>query len=660
MCGITGLLHIGSKAIDIDNQVKKMTESLSHRGPDSYGNWSDLNMGVGLGHSRLAILDLSIHGAQPMHSNSGRYVISYNGEIYNHYDLRLELKAQGISEWNGHSDTETILNAICEWGIEETLIALSGMFALAIWDNQLRTLTLARDRFGEKPLYFGWSENSFLFGSQLKAFEVFPMFQNKISKEALAKYLEFNYVPAPLSIYEDIFKLEPGCYVQITDQNLATQSFNISQYWSLEKVIQKNFKKNKSINEVELTENLHSQLKKTISDQMLSDVPLGAFLSGGIDSSLIVSLMQDISSQPIKTFTIGFEDETYDESKFARRIAEHLGTDHREYIATAKDAQDVIKLLPYLYDEPFADSSQIPTYLVSKLAKKDVTVVLSGDAGDELFAGYNRYFWAPKIWSKLSWLPLFLRKFIGKLIYLLSVDKWNKIGTAISFVTFKNIDINRIGDKAYKLADRLRNVKNISDLYLSLVTEWDNSSFLIKDYVEIDNINASQLNLNHSKNIQDIGLNEIEKMMYLDSISYLPDDILCKVDRASMGVSLESRVPFLDPKIAEIAWTMPLEMKIKNGRSKSVLRDILHNYVPEEFYDRPKAGFGIPIGDWLRTDLKTWAESLLSESIIVQDGIFNYLPINKIWNEHLSGKRDWTHKLWSILMFQAWLHRNNS
>jgi asparagine synthase (glutamine-hydrolysing) len=657
MCGFVGF--VADQAIpaeDYEALINKMADTIFLRGPDDYGSWVSNPNNLALGFRRLAIQDISQAGHQPMHSFDERYTVCFNGEIYNHLEIRksIEDKFPQLS-WRSHSDTETILYAIHVWGIENALKLISGMFALAVWDDDLKTLTLARDRFGEKPLYYGWSGQSFIFGSQLKAFKVFPSFQNKVSKIALAKYLKFNYVPSPLSIYEDVFKLEPGCYIEITEKNIQDRDIHVIQYWSLQETISQS-KKNVMLDENDVIKKLQLQLKKTISDQMLSDVPLGAFLSGGIDSSLIVSIMQEQSSQPIKTIPIGLEDQTYDESKHAKKIAEYLGTDHRELIVTAKDAQEVIKLLPDLYDEPFADSSQIPTYLVSKLAKQDVTVVLSGDAGDELFAGYNRYFWAPRIWKKISWLPHVARKVLANMIYFISADGWNKIGSFIAAISFGALAINRLGDKALKLADRLRSIATISDLYLSLVTEWDDTSFLLKDFSNPDIDNDLEGGALNGHEIKNFSLNDTEEMMYFDSITYLPDDILCKVDRASMGVSLEARVPFLDPKIAEIAWSINPNLKTKNGESKSVLRKILYTYVPKKLIERPKAGFGVPVGDWLRTDLKNWADNLLSEDRLKKDGIFHSGPIRKLWFEHLEGKRDWTPKLWSILMFQAWLH----
>ncbi len=656
MCGFVGF--IVDKSANLKNSeviIKNMSDTIIERGPDDCGFWSDRNKGISLGFRRLAIQDLTSAGYQPMKSTNGELILCFNGEIYNHYEIRSRLESEYSNiSWNGHSDTETILRALEFWGLKDTLKALSGMFALAIWDTKKERLTLARDRYGEKPLYYGWVNRSFLFGSQLKAFKEFPAFSNQLSTHAITQYFRFNYVPAPLSIYQDIFKLEPGCFIELDKKNISDKTLNVQQYWSLSEIITQ-AKNNLITDETKALKTLSAQLKSTIKDQMISDVPLGAFLSGGIDSSLIVSMMQEQSKTPIKTFTIGFDDKTYDESIYAKSVANHLGTDHSELILSTKDAQNVIKKLPDLYDEPFADSSQIPTYLVSRLAKTKVTVILSGDAGDELFGGYNRYFWAPRIWKNVSWMPYFLRKFVSKIVFLISVDHWNRFGKLASLATFNIFSISRLGDKAHKFADRLKEVNSIDDLYKSLVTQWDDPSFLIKNGdSSFSNIDFKIGALNGDR-IHSSELNEMEKMMYFDSISYLPDDILCKVDRATMGVSLEARVPFLDPKIAEIAWRIPNALKLKDGKSKAMLRKILEQYIPKELIERPKSGFGVPIGDWLRGDLQEWAEGLLSKDRIEEDGILNFSSIEKIWNEHLSYKRDWTHKLWSILMFQQWL-----
>jgi len=660
MCGFTGFLSC--QEIDktsIKETIIQMSDELISRGPDDSGTWTSHQDQVAFGFRRLSILDLSSAGHQPMVSSNNRYVICFNGEIYNHLELRelFEATSKNIS-WKGNSDTETILYAIEQWGIKKTLKNISGMFAISIWDKEKKVLTLARDRFGEKPLYYGWSSGSFIFGSQLNALKKFPLFNNRISLLALAKYLQLNYVPAPLSIFEEIFKLEPGCYLELSLENLNNKQIYIDQYWSLQDTIKQS--KNSLIFDEHLIEKkLTTQLKKTIKQQMLSDVPLGAFLSGGIDSSLIVAIMQELSSEPIKTFTIGFDEKSFDESGYARQVAEFLGTDHKELIVDSHDAQEVIKKIPILYDEPFADSSQIPTYLVSELARKEVTVALSGDAGDEIFAGYNRYFWAPKIWNKISWIPFPLRRVLSKIIYFLPMRSWEIIESVLNFI-FRKYAVRRLGDKAYKLADRLEHVHDISDLYKSLISEWKDSSHLIKNFPKDSSLIDLEVGKLKGSKIEQSNLRDMEKMMYYDSITYLPDDILCKVDRASMGVSLESRVPFLDPKISEIAWSIPSSLKVKNGKSKSILRNILYSYVPKELIERPKSGFGVPVGEWLRKDLKDWAEKLISISILEDDGIFHPEVIRNIWDEHLSGKRDWTHRLWSILMFQAWLHQDSS
>tara|TARA_B110001450_G_scaffold239547_1_gene247511 strand:- start:1287 stop:3263 length:1977 start_codon:yes stop_codon:yes gene_type:complete len=655
MCGLAGLINFESvDSSSLQVSIKGMTNALDHRGPDDMGIWIDAQASVALGHRRLAILDLSDAGHQPMHSKNDLLTLVFNGEIYNHLELRSRLeKHQNFSgTWLGSSDTETLLAAIECWGLEFALQQSVGMFALALWDKNDQKLFLARDRLGEKPLYYGWIENAFIFASELKSIKQHPSFNNDLNREAIKEFFRFNYVPAPLSIYQNIYKLEPGNILTSTPQELRDCSVTKAEYWSLSATVS-TAKNDLIIDEKSGLDAVESQLKKSINQQMLSDVPLGAFLSGGIDSSLIVSLMQEQSTSKIKTFTIGFENTAFDESPYARKVAEHLGTEHSELIVTSKETMEVIPSLPHIYDEPFADSSQIPTYLVCKAAKKGVTVALSGDAGDEIFGGYNRYFWAPQIWQKISWLPYSSRKMLGKSLSLMPVRHWNKLGSGINFFKKGSDGISSLGDKVHKLSSRLENVDTLKDLYLSLVTEFQDINKIV-----IDNSPASinsQL-VNFDSYLPDIqNMSPASLMMFCDTVSYLPDDILCKVDRAAMANSLETRAPFLDHRLIEIAWRLPENQKINKSHGKLPLRKILEKFVPNELIDRPKAGFGIPVGEWLRGPLRSWAEELLDHKKIQDAGYLHYEPIQKIWHQHLSGDYDWTPRIWSILMFQAWL-----
>jgi asparagine synthase (glutamine-hydrolysing) len=658
MCGFTGfLMSEAGKINEMEEVVSSMNSTLTHRGPDDKGLWIDNDEGIALGHRRLSILDLSTAGHQPMHSLSNRFTMVFNGEIYNHLEIRKELESSkaNIFHWKGHSDSETLLAAIEEWGLEKALQLSIGMFSIALWDRDKRVLSLARDRFGEKPLYYGWVNKSFVFGSELKAIKAYPGFNNPICRRALSNYLRFMYVPAPQSIYVDIFKLEPGQYLEIGSKDITGQTVKIKKYWSLEEEI-KEAQLNLFTNESEALETLESALNESIKMQMLSDVPLGAFLSGGVDSSLIVALMQKQSSQSVKTFTVAFEESEFDESPFAGEIARHLGTNHHELFVSSSEAQGVISKLPVIYDEPFADSSQIPTHLISMAAKKEVTVSLSGDAGDELFGGYNRYFWGPRIWSKISWIPFFMRNMISSSICSISQERWDILGASINKFQKASQGINRLGDKAYKLSETLNNVKSIDDLYFNLISIWHDSSNIIKG---IDLSNAEAIN-SRKKYPRSLDLDDASsRMMFWDSLNYLPDDILCKVDRAAMACSLETRVPFLDHRVSKIAWQLPTNMKIRGNEGKWALRQILYRHVPRELIERPKAGFSIPLGSWLRGPLRQWAETLLSEDRLIKEGYFYPEPIRTMWSDHLRGKRDWGHKLWTILMFQSWLEENN-
>ncbi len=670
MCGVTGfVVQPGTNAHELERVVGRMASAIQHRGPDGSDTWADAETGVALGHRRLAIIDLSPAGRQPMRSATGRFVVAYNGEIYNHREMRAELdKEAAVSAWRGHSDTETLLAAIERWGLEATLRRAVGMFAIALWDTHERTLHLVRDRFGEKPLYYGWTasgaQRAFVFGSELKAIRTYPGFANPICREALAQYMRFIYVPAPRSIYSGVYKLEPGCLLTLRGEPPSAPpreplragdtygSIAVQKWWSLGDAVVAGAA-NPISDEREAVDALESTLSDAVRLQSLADVPLGAFLSGGVDSSAIVALMQRQATQPVKTFTIGFEEKAYDESNYARAVAHHLGTLHSELYVTSKEAQDVIQHLPETYDEPFADSSQIPTHLVCRAARQHVTVALSGDAGDELFGGYNRYFWGPRIWARLAWLPYSARRALGAAITAIPPRGWDALGAPLNAVLPGSRGIARVGDKAHKLAARLRGVQDIDDLYRSLVSEWQDPAAVVLGengglIVEPDSVLSDAL--------PTTGLDDGQlRMMYRDSLSYLPDDILCKVDRAAMATSLETRVPFLDHRVVELAWRMPLDMKIRGNEGKWALRQVLYRHVPRELIERPKAGFGIPVGEWLRGPLREWAESLLAESRLRAEGYFRPEVVTRRWREHVSGARDHTLSIWAVLMFQAWL-----
>ena len=625
-----------------------MALAIRHRGPDDAGAWVDAEAGIALGHRRLSIIDLSPAGHQPMLSSCGRFVLAFNGEIYNHLVLRSELEKSGVSPvWRGHSDTETLLAGFAAWGVEATLQRSVGMFSIALWDKVEGCLTLARDRFGEKTLYYGWVSSAFgqafLFGSELKALHAYPGFDNPISRGALALFMRHCTVPAPYSIYEDVFKLQPGVILNLRKKDFAGRSPSLEPYWQLTDAVHKG-QSDLILDEKEAITNLEGVLRQAVAEQVVADVPLGAFLSGGVDSSTIVALIQTQSQRPVETFTVGFDDAGFDESHHALAVARHIGTNHHEIRLTSDDARLVIPLLPQLYDEPFADSSQIPTYLICQTARQNVTVAISGDGGDELFGGYNRYFWAERIWKRLAWMPSTLRMVLGNGIQVLPIEQWDALGRKL-----KGADaVERLGDKAYKLAYRMKTVKSLDDLYRSLVTEWPKEIDLVKGASHLSTL------LDESNLVKGISESE-HRMMLWDTLTYLPDDILTKVDRAAMGVSLETRVPFLDHRVVELAWRLPLSMKIRAGQGKWALRQLLYKYVPRELIERPKAGFAIPVGQWLRGPLRGWAEALLDERRLEQEGYLNPLPIRLAWQQHLSGKFDWTTRLWTVLMFQAWL-----
>jgi asparagine synthase (glutamine-hydrolysing) len=649
MCGLVGFLGgVASNSSDTVS-LRRMSDQIFLRGPDDAGDWSDSETRIALAHRRLAIVDLTPAGHQPMWSSDGRFVIVFNGEIYNHLSIRSELDRQGKAPiWRGHSDTETLLAGIQVWGIEDTLKKSIGMFAIALWDKQTKTLSLARDRLGEKPLYYGWQGDGeqavFLFGSELKALKAHPAFQAEIDRDALSLLMRHNYIPAPYSIYQGIRKLPPGCLLTVTK---AQREPTLVYYWSASGVISEGGGNPFSGSSEQAVNELEVLLKSAVLQQMMADVPLGAFLSGGIDSSTVVALMQAQSDRPVKTFTIGFNEAGYNEAVHAKAVAAHLGTEHTELYVTPQQALNVIPRLPSLYCEPFSDSSQIPTFLVSQLARQHVTVSLSGDAGDELFCGYNRYVMASRLWRKLSRFPAASRRLLASGLTALSPSGWNALLGPMQGMFPASLQQANLGDKLHKGAGVLA-ADSVDALYLGLVSHWDDPSNLILGGKEPPTLltgNSPQLS----------GLDDIQRMMALDTMTYLPDDILVKMDRAAMGVSLESRVPFLDHRVVEFAWRLPQSMKLHDGVGKWALRQVLYRYVPKALIERPKMGFGVPIDVWLRGPLKEWAESLLDESRLRREGFFNPLPIRQKWAEHLSGRRNWQYHLWDVLMFQAWL-----
>jgi len=622
-----------------------MAAALRHRGPDDQGVWVDPDAGLALSHSRLAILDLSAEGHQPMFSADGRFVIVFNGEIYNFHDLRSDLEKSGHS-FRGHSDTEVMLAAIVQWGLEAALKRFVGMFAFGLWDRQERALHLARDRMGEKPLYYGWTDSVFLFGSELKALRAHPRWQGEIDRNALALLMRHNYIPAPHSIYRGIFKLPPGTFLTV-----ATAAVNPGAlpapvaFWNMKAVVEASVPF--AGTEIEAAERFEALLRDAVAKQMVADVPLGAFLSGGVDSSTIVALMQAQSSRPVKTFTIGFREAEFNEANYAKAVANHLGTDHTELYVTPKEAMGVIPRLPEIYDEPFSDGSQIPTFLVSQLARRHVTVSLSGDAGDELFGGYPRYPLAQRIWSRVGWMPRTGRSALSTLLRTLKPQTWDRaLGWTSKFASDR-VWSERIGDRLHKLADIL-SADTPDRTYRGLISHWKEPEQLV--------IGAKEPLTALSDPAQWADLPSFfQRMMYLDTVTYLPDDILVKVDRASMAVSLESRIPLLDHRVVEFAWRVPLAMKIRKGTDKWLLRQVLYKYVPRTLIERPKKGFGVPIDQWLRGPLRDWAENLLNSDRLRREGFLNPRIVTLKWSEHLSGKRNWQYYLWDVLMFQAWL-----
>lgn len=653
MCGITGAM--GPASSDVET-VQRMTAALRHRGPDDCGVWTDQASEIAFGHRRLSIVDLSPNGHQPMASADGRFVITYNGEIYNHVEIRAQLEAAGLAPekgWRGHSDTETLLQAVTSWGLEQAIARCTGMYALAVWDRAQRKLSLARDRFGEKPLYYGWIGGSFLFASELKALRAHPKFDNDIDRVALRPFAARGYIPAPRSVYRRIFKLPPGCILDALPDicrtpldeppeiGTATGGLFLRRYWDYSELVRRGLDDPIS-DQNEAIELLEGALRSAIRRQAVADVPVGAFLSGGIDSSTIVAIFQKYSQSPVHSYTIGFENPEFNEAPQAKAVAQALGTVHHEQYVRVEEAQEVIPLLPAMYDEPFADSSQIPTFLVSRFAREQVTVALTGDGGDELFAGYRRHFVGDQIWRRLRHIPFRLRSPSARALAKLPTSFWT------SFAHLAGKRGNHWGGVLQDLLRSAGAAATFDDFYLTFLDEWafDQSPVLGR----ADETRPMPL---------DVGgpAPDASRAMYCDAMAYLPDDILCKVDRASMAVSLETRVPFLDQDVAELAARIPLRMKVQGGTGKKILRQLLARHLPRELFERPKAGFSIPIGEWLQGSLRPWAEELLQPDRLRQDGWFDAGAVTARWNAHLQGVRDYSPSLWSILMFQAW-HRD--
>ncbi len=586
-----------------------------------------------------------------MQSTSGRYVIAFNGEIYNHLEIRAALASSTLApQWRGHSDTETLLAGFDAWGIRSTVERCTGMFAFAVWDREQRVLVLARDRMGEKPLYYGWqgtgSSECLLFGSDLKALKAHPQFKRDIDRDAVALQMQYSYIPAPRSIYRGINKLQPG---QIITFSLSNRDPISEEYWSFSDVAEKGAKASFPGGAQEAVDGLEKILSAAIAKQMVADVPLGAFLSGGIDSSTVVALMQAQATRPVKTFTIGFNESGYNEAVHAKAVARHLGTEHTELYITPQQALDVIPKLPAIYSEPFSDSSQIPTFLVAQLARQHVTVCLSGDAGDELFCGYNRYLLTRNLWGKLATVPLPLRRVVANVLLKVPVVQWDKVlGATQGFLPASG----RYANAGYKLHKGARVLTSdcVESLYSNIVSHWRAADIMLQPA----GTSAAAL----GEELEFKGLDVVQRMMAMDSVTYLPDDILVKLDRAAMGVSLEGRVPFLDHSVVEFAWTLPESMKVRNGVGKWVLREVLYRHVPRKLIERPKMGFGVPIDSWLRGPLRDWAEALLDQRRLECEGFFDPRSVRQKWSEHLSGKADWQHHLWDVLMFQAWLEEN--
>jgi asparagine synthase (glutamine-hydrolysing) len=644
MCGIVGLLDRSLSPQRAIQLVRHMATALGHRGPDDEGVWNDPECEITLAHRRLAIVDLSPAGHQPMFSADGRQVITFNGEIYNHAAIRANLESEAPQDWRGHSDTEVLLSAIHHWGLKAALDQCVGMFAFALWDRKKKSLTLARDRIGEKPLYYARIGHSFVFASELKALYLHPAWAQNVDRNSLALLMRHGYVPAPYTIFKGIYKLRPG-HVLMLEQGAEEPRTEV--YWSAFAAAERGRATPFSGTPEQAVDELDSLLGQSLDGQMMADVPLGAFLSGGIDSSTIVALMQSKSSQPIRTFTIGFNVAGYNEAEHAKKVAKHLGTNHTELYVTEQEALEVIPNLPKVYCEPFADPSEIPTYLISQLARRDVKVSLSGDAGDELFSGYTRYGLTERLWSRLSIVPRGLRGVAANMATLPSPALYDRLANPLMQLMPKRQRQDRIGDKIHKAAGIL-SLQTVDEVYQRLCSQWSSPENFVIGSQPYPSMHSGLEPLPHLSG-------SVERMMYIDMMSYLPDDILVKVDRAAMAVGLETRVPLLDHRIVEFAFTLPLAISRREGTTKWPLRQLLYRHVPKSLIDRPKMGFGIPIDSWLRGVLRDWAEDLLNESRLRREGYFRPEPIRQAWDDHLSGRRNNQYLLWNILMFQAWL-----
>ncbi len=647
MCGITGFYTQSAQRNrqELEKLCQDMVGRLAHRGPDGTGTWLDPDMSLALGHHRLAILDLSSEGRQPMISESGRYVICYNGEVFGYLEIKKELEKTGIT-LRGRSDTEVILAAIDRWGLNLALQKIDGMFAFALWDRKEKQLHLVRDRLGKKPLYVGWAgdgkNGSLVFASELKAFHAHPDFKPEINRDALTTYMRYGYMPAPLCIFKGVWSLPAGFRLSINADLISPgsdlENF-MESYWHHLRALEEQQQKASHKSDAETIDEFEALLTTCVQDRLVSDVPLGAFLSGGIDSSTIVALMQKIQNQPVKTYSIGFEEDGYNEAAHADKIAAHLGTDHHEYHLSAGDALDVIPKLPDIYDEPFADISQIPTYLISKCARESVTVILSGDGGDEMLGGYNRHFIGPRIWRAMRFMPQPMRRGMSRMIDSVPIETWNKLAPSKP----------QFGDRMHKVASII-GMNSQEDIYQKLISQWDVPADLVLGGKEA-------LTPLTDPTWQPERLEFAEMMMYWDALSYLSNDILVKVDRATMAVSLESRAPLLDRRIYDYVWTLPENMKVRGGQGKWLLRKVLERHVPKELFERPKQGFTVPTGAWLRGELKDWAENLLDEKRLDEEGYLNTKIIRDTWAEHLAGRGNHANQLWTVLMFQAWKER---